>query len=75
MRNIKDIRKKESVFSEAEIKALQGVIEEVKIIIEVRKINEEVLTRLTNTLTTLGTFKENFVWRLLRAAKQNHMLD
>jgi len=75
MRNPKDIRKKESVFSETEIKTLQEVREEIKTILEVKKINEDVLTRLSNTLTTLGTFKDNFMWRLLRAAKQNHMLD
>jgi len=75
MRTSKDIRQKEKVLSEIEIKTLQEVREEIKTILEVKKINEDVLTRLNNILTTLGTFKDNFMWRLLRAAKQNHMLD
>jgi len=75
MRTSKDIRQKEKALSESEIKTLQTLREEIKIILEIKKINEDVLTKLTNAMTTLGTLKENCMWRIIRAAKQNHMLD
>ena len=49
--------------------------EEIKSILETKKLNEDVLTKLTNILTTVETLKENCMWRIIRAAKQNHMLD
>ena len=75
MRTSKDIRKKETHLSEMEIKNLQTAIEEIKSILETKKLNEDVLTKLTNILTTVETLKENCMWRSIRAAKQNHMLD
>jgi len=75
MRTSKDIRKKETALSEMEIKNLQTAIEEIKSILETKKLNEDVLTKLTNILTTVETLKENCMWRIIRAAKQNHMLD
>ena len=75
MRTSKDIRAKEKALSEQEIKTLQEVKEEITMILEIKKVNEEILTKLSNVITTMSTLKDNYMWRILRAAKQNHMLD
>ena len=75
MRTSHDIKKKQTELSEQEIKNLQSVIEEIKFILQQKKVNEDILTRLTNILTTINSLKENYIWRIIRAAKQNHMLD
>ena len=75
MRTSHDIKKKQTELSEQEIKNLQSVTEEIKFILQQRKVNEDILTRLTNILTTINSLKENYMWRIIRAAKQNHMLD
>ena len=73
--NISRYKKKTTELSEQEIKNLQSIIEEIKFILEQKKINEDILTKLTNILTTINSLKENYMWRIIRAAKQNHMLD
>jgi hypothetical protein len=70
-----DIKKNACAFSEQEVKNLQAHITEVKTILGTSKINEDTLISLTNMITTLSTLKENYMWRVIRAAKQNHMLD
>ena len=75
MRTSHDIKKKQTELSEQEIKNLQSVTEEIKFILQQKKVNEDILTRLTNILTTINSLKENYMWRIIRAAKQNHMLD
>jgi len=75
MRTSHDIKKKQTELSEQEIKNLQSVIEEIKFILQQKKVNEDILTKLTNILTTINSLKENYMWRIIRAAKQNHMLD
>ena len=75
MKTSHDIKKKACEFSEQEVKNLQTLITEVKNVLENSKINEDTLMSLTNMITTLSTLKENCMWRIIRAAKQNHMLD
>ena len=75
MRTSHDIRKKASALSEADKKTLLTLIEELKFVIDHPQINEDMLTKLGNISTTINTFRENYMWRILRAAKQNHMLD
>ena len=75
MRTSHDIRKKATALSEDDKKTLQTLIEELKFIIDHPKINEDMLIKLGNISTTINTFKENYMWRILRAIKQNHMLD
>jgi hypothetical protein len=75
MRTKENIKKKASEVSEQDIKLLQALIEEIKMILQTKKINEETLTKLGNMITTLNSLRENYMWRLIRAAKQNHMLD
>ena len=52
-----------------------SLIEDIKQIIEKKEVTEETIKKFTNIITTLDTLKDNYMWRLLRAAKQNHMLD
>tara|TARA_R110001583_G_scaffold73623_1_gene204747 strand:- start:9559 stop:9786 length:228 start_codon:yes stop_codon:yes gene_type:complete len=75
MKTSHDIQKKACAFSEQEVKNLQTLVTEVKSVLENSKINEDTLMSLTNMITTLSTLKENCMWRIIRAAKQNHMLD
>ena len=75
MKTSKDIKKKESAISEEDKKNLETAIEDIKLILEKSKIDEELLRKLTNINATLSILKENYTWRILRALKQNHMLD
>ena len=75
MKTSKDIKKKESAICEEDRKNLETVIEDIKFILEKPKIDEELLRKLTNINSTLSILKENYTWRILRALKQNHMLD
>ena len=75
MKTSKDIKKKESAISEEDRKNLETTIQDIKFILEKPKIDEELLRKLTNISTTLSIMKESYTWRILRALKQNHMLD
>lgn len=75
MKNINDIKKQETLFSEAEIRSLLSLSEDIKAVVEINKVQEDTLRKLDNIITTLQGVKENFMWRVIRAAKQNHMLD
>jgi hypothetical protein len=75
MKTSKDIKKKESAISEEDRKTLETTIQDIKFILEKPKIDEDLLRKLTNISTTLSIMKESYTWRILRALKQNHMLD
>ena len=75
MKTSKDIKKKESAISEEDKKTLETTIEDLKFIIEKSKVDEELLRKLNNVSATLSILKESYTWRILRALKQNHMLD
>jgi muramidase (phage lysozyme) len=75
MRKLDNIKKEATVFSEAEIRNIKSVKNEIDMLLEINKINEEAIRKLDNILTSLHGIRDNYVWRLLRAAKQNHMLD
>jgi hypothetical protein len=61
--------------SEDDRKTITSVLEEIKMATETRVVNEELIHKLENIITTLENLKDSYMWRLLRAAKQNHMLD
>jgi len=61
--------------SEEDLSNLMALIEDINQIKEKKTIGEDTITKLGNIITVLGSLKENYMWRLLRAAKQNHMLD
>jgi len=75
MKTRQSIEKQLFSLSEEDKKNLQGLVEDINMIINKKAIGEDTLTKLTNILTVLGSLKDNYMWRLLRAAKQNHMLD
>ena len=69
------IEKRLAALSEDERKEIESVIQDLKAVLQGRKISEDVVKKLNNVLMSVGNMKDNFMWRLLRAAKQNHMLD
>ena len=75
MKTRETIKKEASKISEQDIKTLQATVEEINMILHQKTINEDLLTKLTNILTTVSSLRDNYIWRMLRAAKQNHMLD
>ncbi len=74
MKTRQSIEKQIFAISEEERANLQTLIEDIKQVVEKKTVNEETIKKLTNIITVLDTLKDNYMWRLLRAAKQNHML-
>lgn len=75
MKTAQDIKKSLMGVSEEEKNNLQATIQELIEISKAKEVNEDVVKKLHNALTVISSLKENYLWRLLRAAKQNHMLD
>ena len=69
------IEKRLAALSEDERKEIESVIQNLKVVLQGKQISEDVVKKLNNVLMSVGNMKDNFMWRLLRAAKQNHMLD
>ncbi len=74
MRTRQSIEKQLFSISEEDRSNLQTLVEDINQILEKKVINEETIKKFTNIITVLDTLKDNYMWRLLRAAKQNHML-
>lgn len=68
------IEKRLAALSEDERKEIESVILDLKAVLQGKEISEDVVKKLNNVLMSVGNMKDNFMWRLLRAAKQNHML-
>ena len=75
MKTRQSIEKQMFTISEEERANLRSLIEDINQIVDKKTVNEETLRKFTNIITVLTTLKENYMWRMLRAAKQNHMLD
>jgi|TARA_Y100000310_G_C20576834_1_gene760863 hypothetical protein len=75
MRTSHDIKKKANAISEQDKKILQTITEDVKFLLQTQKINEETLIKINNMISSLNGLKENYTWLIIRALKQNHMLD
>jgi ribosomal protein L19E len=75
MKDIKSIKKEAAEMSEHDMKNIRALIEECNQLVENKKINEETLRKLNNLITTLQALKENYMWRIINSAKQNHMID
>ena len=69
------IEKRLAALSEDERGELESLVQDLTTILKGRQINEDVVKKLNNVFMSVGTMKDNFMWRLLRVAKQNHMLD
>mgnify|MGYP003635615598 FL=1 len=75
MKTRQSIEKQLFQISEEESSNLMALIEDINQIRSKKVISEDTITKLGNVITMLDSLKENYMWRLLRAAKQNHMLD
>lgn len=61
--------------SEDDIRNIKSCVEEMNSVQSKRQIGEDTIRKLTNIITTLDSMRDNYYWRLLRASKQNHMID
>ena len=75
MKTRQSIEKQMFTISEEERVNLRSLIEDINQIVDKKVVSEETIRKFTNIITVLTTLKENYMWRMLRAAKQNHMLD
>ena len=75
MKTSDDIKKQASVFTEAEKLMIEGSVSELQSLLRLNRVNEEALQKLQNIVTIVENLKDSYMWRILRAAKQNHMLD
>lgn len=75
MKLTNNINRQPSLIQETDRKNLESSIIEIQMILDIKVVNEDVINKLENLVTTLSSLKDNYLWRLLRAAKQNRMLD
>lgn len=75
MRTRETIEKQIFAISEDDRKSVLVLSEEIRMATDTRIVNEELIHKLDNIITTLSTLRDSYMWRLLRAAKQNHMID
>ena len=75
MESRESIEKQIFAISEDDRKTIISLSEEIKMATETRVVNEELIHKLDNIITTLDNLRDSYLWRLLRAAKQNHMID
>ena len=75
MRARETIEKQIFAISEDDRKSVIALSEEIRMATDSRIVNEELIHKLDNIITTLNTLRDSYMWRLLRAAKQNHMID
>ena len=75
MRARETIEKQIFAVSEDDRKNIIALSEEIRMATDSRIVNEELIHKLDNIITTLSTMRDSYMWRLLRAAKQNHMID
>lgn len=60
--------------SEEESNNIDAIINDLMEIKKGKLVNEDTVRKLNNVLITVSGMKDNYLWRLLSAAKQNHML-
>ena len=75
MKTSDDIKKQASVFTEAEKLMIEGSVSELQSLLRLNRVNEEALQKLQNIVTIVENLKDSYMWRIIRLAKQNHMLD
>lgn len=75
MKSNVNINKDPFRISDNDLKQLEITISSLEMLRETGKISEDTINSLGNIITTLAALKENYLWVLLRAAKQNRLLD
>ena len=48
---------------------------ELQSLLKLNRVNEEALQKLQNIVMIVENLKDNYMWRIIRLTKQNHMLD
>tara|TARA_R100001244_G_C5067180_1_gene110421 strand:- start:106 stop:333 length:228 start_codon:yes stop_codon:yes gene_type:complete len=75
LKSNKQIQKEFYKLRESEIENLKLTRSEIDNFIKRNKVDEEGLRILNNITTTLGSFKESYLSRLLKFLKLGHMVD
>jgi|10_taG_2_1085330.scaffolds.fasta_scaffold23235_4 uncharacterized protein (UPF0147 family) len=75
MKTEKEIKKQIGSLSENEKTRIKEIIITLKEVIADGTVTENNFKRVTNILSELSIFRENFITRLFRLFKQNHMVD
>jgi len=75
MKTPESIKTESLKMSEDDSRNLKLCVEELNALHSKRQIGEDTIKKLTNLITTLDSMRDNYYWRLLRASKQNHMID
>jgi hypothetical protein len=74
MKTRETIEKNLFKLSEDEQQQLDHAMLELSTVKDTKKITEDTVKKFNNVLLTVTAMRDNFMWRLLAAAKQNHML-
>jgi hypothetical protein len=75
MKNYSDLKKGTGELNDPDIQNLEFLIKQIEEIIHSKEVSEKNLAVIDNTITTLSAFRMNFVKRLIKLLKRNHMLD
>lgn len=75
MKTPESIQKEQLKISSDDANNLKVITQEINDIVGRKTIEEGTIRKLTNIITTLDALRDNYYWRLLRASKQNHMID
>lgn len=75
MKTSESIKKEQLKVSVDDVNNLKVITQEITDIVNKKTVEENTIRKLTNIITTLDALRDNYYWRLLRASKQNHMID
>jgi hypothetical protein len=75
MKTPESIKKEQLKVSIDDANNLKVITQEINDIVNKKTVEEDTIRKLTNIITTLDALRDNYYWRLLRASKQNHMID
>lgn len=75
MKTPESIQKEQLRVSSDDANNLKVITQEINDIVNNKAVEEGTIRKLTNIITTLDAMRDNYYWRLLRASKQNHMID
>jgi len=75
MKTPESIKKEQLRISSDDANNLKVLAQEINEVVNKKTVEEDTIRKLTNIITTLDALRDNYYWRLLRASKQNHMID
>ena len=74
MKSANQIKKSLMGVSEEEKNNIEAIMKDLDSIRKSKEVTEDTVRKLTNIQVIVSSLKDNYMWRLLSAAKQNHML-